>query len=68
MLSAVIQICDVQFDFDQETGGSYIVDEYVLEVGKSMDRSLFIGSYVPIWLYTFRRAFTNTDFKKIKTA
>ena len=34
MLSAVIQICDIQFDHDQETGGSYIADEYVLKVGK----------------------------------
>ncbi|XP_072026265.1 myosin-IIIb-like [Amphiura filiformis] len=32
MLSAVIQICDVTFDVDTETGGSYIVDEYVLKV------------------------------------
>ena len=46
ILSAVIQICDVQFDFDQETGGSYIVDEYILEVGKSMDRSILIDLYV----------------------
>ncbi len=34
LLSAVIQTCDIQFDSDQETGGSFITDEYILEVGK----------------------------------
>ncbi|XP_030829634.1 myosin-IIIb isoform X1 [Strongylocentrotus purpuratus] len=32
LLSAVIQIPDIEFDVDDETGGSYIVDEYVLKV------------------------------------
>ena len=34
ILSAVIQIADIDFDFDEETGGSFIVDEYILKVGK----------------------------------
>ncbi|XP_071512051.1 myosin-IIIb-like [Diadema antillarum] len=32
LLSAVIQIADIVFALDEETGGSYIVDEYVLKV------------------------------------
>ncbi|XP_022083353.1 myosin-IIIb-like isoform X2 [Acanthaster planci] len=32
ILSAIIQIADIDFDFDEETGGSYIVDEYILKV------------------------------------
>ncbi|XP_033640146.1 myosin-IIIb-like isoform X1 [Asterias rubens] len=32
ILSAVIQIADIDFDFDEETGGSFIVDEYILKV------------------------------------
>ncbi|XP_063960689.1 myosin-IIIb-like [Lytechinus pictus] len=32
LLSAVIQIADIEFDVDEETGGSYIVDEYILKV------------------------------------
>ena len=26
-------LADIDFDFDEETGGSYIVDEYILKVG-----------------------------------
>ncbi|XP_038052103.1 myosin-IIIb-like [Patiria miniata] len=32
ILSAIIQIADIDFDLDDETGGSYIVDEYILKV------------------------------------
>ncbi|XP_071961883.1 myosin-IIIb-like isoform X2 [Antedon mediterranea] len=32
MLSAVVQVADIEFDTDQDTDGAYIVDEYVLKV------------------------------------
>ncbi|XP_033103170.1 myosin-IIIb-like [Anneissia japonica] len=32
MLSAVVQVADIEFETDQDTEGAYIVDEYVLKV------------------------------------